>query len=30
LPPVTQRHLTRLPETLQVAHSQWGATLSVS
>ncbi len=30
LPPVSQRHLTRLPETLQVAHSQWGATLSVS
>ena len=30
LPPVTQRHLTRLPETLQLAHQQWGATLSVS
>ena len=30
LPPVSQRHLARLPETLQIAHSQWGATLSVS
>ena len=30
LPPVTQRHLTRLPETLQLAHQQWGTTLSVS
>ena len=30
VPPVSQRHLTRLPETLQLAHQQWGTTLSVS
>ena len=30
LPPVSQRHLARLPETLQVAHQQWSAHLTVS
>jgi hypothetical protein len=30
VPQVSQRHLARLPETLQLAHQQWGATLSVS
>lgn len=28
LPSVSQRHLARLPETLQIAHAQWGNSVS--
>lgn len=29
LPVISQRHLSRLPQSLQQAHSEWGASLTV-